>query len=342
MNKANFTNLAWVLASRPNGQASEKNFRLITHPIRPIRKGEMLLQTMYLSLDPYMRGRMDDRKSYIAPALLNQPMVGSTVSRVIDSARPDFESGDVVLASGGWQKYSISNGTGVVNINHLKHPSWALGILGMPGFTAYMGLLDIGKPQAGETLVVAAATGPVGATVGQLAKLWGCHVVGVAGNEEKCRHAVEILGFSSCINHKRHDFSDALSRACPGGIDIYFENVGGKVFDTIFPLLNPCARIPVCGLVSVYNEPSRDVSRSDITPPMLREIIRRRILLQGFIISQDYGDRYHELFHSMISLTDNNKIHYLEHVTEGLENAPGAFFSMLDGSNFGKTVIKVS
>lgn len=335
-------NKAWVLISRPIGKVSIKNFRFISHPVRDIRKGEMLLRTIYLSLDPYMRGRMDDRKSYVAPALLDQPMVGSTVSQVIKSTLSQFKTGDLVLASSGWQSYAISNGDGVININHLSHPSWALGILGMPGFTAYMGLLDIGKPKAGETLVVAAATGPVGATVGQLAKLQGCHVVGVAGSDRKCKYAIEKFGFSDCINHHRLDFADALQNACPRGIDIYFENVGGKVFDAVFPLLNTQARIPVCGLISDYNFSTNVAHRTNTVNYMMREVIKRRILMQGFIIHQDYGDRYGEFFHKMKLLTDNGKVHYLECLTDGIENAPWAFFDMLQGRSFGKAVVKVS
>jgi len=184
-------NHAWLLASRPNGEPTKDNFRLVEQPIPALNDGEMLLRTVYLSLDPYMRGRMDDSKSYAAPAQLDHPMVGGTVSQVAESLHPDFKAGDWVLAGSGWQSYAVSDGSGVSKIGNLPHPSWALGILGMPGFTAYMGLLDIGQPKAGETLVVAAATGPVGATVGQLGKLKGCHVVGVAGGEEKCRYAIE-------------------------------------------------------------------------------------------------------------------------------------------------------
>jgi NADPH-dependent curcumin reductase CurA len=236
-------NHAWLLASRPHGEPTKENFRYVTQPIPQLKDGEVLLRTVYLSLDPYMRGRMDDGKSYAAPAELDQPMVGGTVCQVAESKNSDFQTGDWVLAQSGWQEYAVSNGKEIAKLgNDLPHPSWALGILGMPGFTAYMGLMDIGQPKAGETLVVAAATGPVGATVGQLGKQQGCRVVGVAGGEEKCRYAVETLGFDACLDHHSADFEQQLKNACPDGIDIYFENVGGKVFDAVFPLLNTAAR----------------------------------------------------------------------------------------------------
>jgi len=335
------SNQAWLLASRPEGEPVKENFRLVEQPVPEIKEGEMLLRTVWLSLDPYMRGRMDDGKSYAPPAELDQPMVGGTVCQVEASKHSDFKAGDWVLAQSGWQTYAVSDGEGVAKLGDLAHPSWALGILGMPGFTAYMGLMDIGQPKAGETLVVAAATGPVGATVGQLGKLKGCRVVGVAGGEEKCRYAIEKLGFSACINHHSDDFADQLAAACPDGIDIYYENVGGTVFDAVFPLLNTAARVPVCGLVSGYS--SRDLPPGpDRTPLIMAGILKRRIRMQGFIIFQDYGDRYPEFLKAMTPLVEHEKVHYREHVIEGLENAPQAFFDMLNGKNFGKTVVKVS
>ncbi len=335
------SNQAWLLASRPEGEPVKENFRLVEQPVPEIKEGEMLLRTVWLSLDPYMRGRMDDGKSYAPPAELDQPMVGGTVCQVEASKHSDFNAGDWVLAQSGWQTYAVSDGEGVAKLGELAHPAWALGILGMPGFTAYMGLMDIGQPKKGETLVVAAATGPVGATVGQLGKLNGCRVVGVAGGEEKCRYAIEKLGFSACINHHSDDFADQLAAACPDGIDIYYENVGGKVFDAVFPLLNTAARVPVCGLVSGYS--SRDLPPGpDRTPLIMAGILKRRIRMQGFIIFQDYGDRYPEFLKAMTPLVEQEKVHYREHVIEGLENAPQAFFDMLNGKNFGKTVVKVS
>lgn len=342
MSQSPTVNHAWLLASRPDGEPVKENFRLVEQPVPQVSAGQMLLRTVYLSLDPYMRGRMDDSKSYAEPAQLDQPMVGGTVSQVVESQLADFQPGDWVLAASGWQSYALSDGSNVSKLGNLPHPSWALGILGMPGFTAYMGLMDIGQPKAGETLVVAAATGPVGATVGQLGKLQGCHVVGVAGGEEKCRYAIETLGFSACIDHHRADFADQLAAACPDGIDIYFENVGGKVFDAVFPLLNTAARVPVCGLVSSYNSHDKLPPGPDRTPLIMSGLLKRRIRMQGFIIFQDYRDRYPEFLQAMTPLVEQQKIHYREHMIDGLENAPQAFFDMLKGKNFGKTVIKVA
>ncbi|MCH9298384.1 NADP-dependent oxidoreductase [Pantoea allii] len=342
MTEQSTTNHAWLLASRPQGEPTEENFRYVAQPTPEIKDGEILLRTIYLSLDPYMRGRMDEGKSYAPPAELDQPMVGGTVCQVAASKKSEFKEGDWVLCQSGWQEYAVSDGKDVARLdNNLPHPSWALGILGMPGFTAYMGLMDIGQPKEGETLVVAAATGPVGATVGQLGKMKGCRVVGVAGGEEKCRHAVENLGFDACINHYSPDFEEQLKNACPDGIDIYFENVGGKVFDAVFPLLNTAARVPVCGLVSAYSQKALPAG-PDRTSLIMAGILKRRIRMQGFIIFQDYGHRYPEFLKAMTPLVESKKIQYREHVIEGLEQAPKAFIDMLNGKNFGKTVVKVA
>ncbi|WP_432371678.1 NADP-dependent oxidoreductase [Pantoea allii] len=342
MTEQSTTNHAWLLASRPQGEPTEDNFRYVAQPTPEIKDGEILLRTIYLSLDPYMRGRMDEGKSYAPPAELDQPMVGGTVCQVAASKNSEFKEGDWVLCQSGWQEYAVSDGKDVARLdNNLPHPSWALGILGMPGFTAYMGLMDIGQPKEGETLVVAAATGPVGATVGQLGKMKGCRVVGVAGGEEKCRHAVENLGFDACINHHSPDFEEQLKNACLDGIDIYFENVGGKVFDAVFPLLNTAARVPVCGLVSAYSQKALPAG-PDRTSLIMAGILKRRIRMQGFIIFQDYGHRYPEFLKAMTPLVESKKIQYREHVIEGLEQAPKAFIDMLNGKNFGKTVVKVA
>lgn len=341
MSKQQTQNHAWLLASRPTGEPTKENFRFVEQVIPELNEGEVLLRTVYLSLNPYMRGRMDDGESYAPPAELDKPMVGGTVCQVAASKHADYQQGDWVLGQSGWQQYAVSDGSDLVKLgNDLPHPSWALGILGMPGFTAYMGLMNIGQPKEGETLVVAAATGPVGATVGQLSKMKGCRVVGVAGGEEKCRYAIETLGFDACVDHHSSDFAGQLAAACSAGIDIYYENVGGKVFDAVFPLLNTAARVPVCGLVSGYS--SRDLPDGpDRTPMIMAAILKRRIRVQGFIIFQDYGDRYPEFLSAMKPLIEDKKIHYREHVIEGLENAPQAFIDMLNGKNFGKTVIKV-
>lgn len=335
-------NRQWVLASRPHGAPTVENFRLEKTSVPQPEEGQLLLRTVYLSLDPYMRGRMSDAPSYSPPVEIGAVMVGGTVSRVEQSQHPDYPVGEWVLSYSGWQDYALSDGTGLVKLgSNPQHPSWALGILGMPGFTAYMGLLDIGQPKSGETLVVAAATGPVGATVGQIGKIKGCHVVGIAGGAEKCRHAVEVLGFDRCIDHHADDFAQQLKQACPEGIDIYYENVGGKVFDAVLPLLNTSARVPVCGLVSGYNA-------TDLPPGpdrlglLMGTILKKRIRMQGFIIAQDYGDRIDEFQQEMGSWVNEGKIHYREQVTDDLENAPQAFIGLLEGKNFGKVVIRVA
>lgn len=342
MNQHSHRNRRWVMASRPHGAPTTENFRLEEDEVASPGEGQVLLRTVYLSLDPYMRGRMSDAPSYSPPVKIGEVMCGGTVSRVVKSQHPDFAEGDWVLAGSGWQDYDIASGDDLVKLDsNIQHPSWALGILGMPGFTAYMGLLDIGQPKEGETLVVAAATGPVGATVGQIGKIKGCRVVGVAGGSEKCRHAVEVLGFDECIDHHADDFSERLAKACPQGIDIYYENVGGKVFDAVLPLLNTSARIPLCGLVSGYN--ATDLPEGpDRVPLLMATILKKRIRLQGFIIMQDYGHRLHEFQQEMASWLKQDRIHYREQVTDDLEQAPEAFIGLLEGKNFGKVVVKVA
>lgn len=331
-----------VLASRPHGEPKAENFRLETTPIPQPAAGQVLLRTVYLSLDPYMRGRMSDAPSYAPPVQIGQVMVGGTVSRVQASQHPDFKPGDWVLGYDGWQEYALSDGTGLRNLGaQLAHPSRLLGVLGMPGFTAYMGLLDIGQPQPGETVVVAAASGAVGSVVGQVAKLKGCRVVGVAGGAEKCRYVVEELGFDACIDHRAADFPAQLAAACPQGIDIYYENVGGAVFDAVIPLLNAKARIPVCGIIAQYN--ATDLPDGPDRLALLQSLIlRKRIKMQGFIIFDDYASHFGEFLHQMGEWLSQGKIKFREDVVDGLENAPQVFFGLLQGKNFGKLVIRVA
>ncbi|MCG6217353.1 NADP-dependent oxidoreductase [Vibrio furnissii] len=331
-----------VLASRPVGAPTKQDFRLETVTQPQPGEGEVLLRTIYLSLDPYMRGRMSDAKSYADPVALNAVMVGGTVCQVEVSHHPDFAVGEWVLAYTGWQRYAISNGDGLLKLGaQPTHPSFALGIMGMPGFTAYMGLLEIGQPKAGETIVVAAATGPVGATVGQIGKIKGCRVVGVAGGEDKCRHAVDVLGFDACIDHKADDFAEQLAQACPQGIDVYFENVGGKVFDAVMPLLNTKARIPLCGLVSQYNATALPEG-PDRLSSLMGMLLVKRIKMQGFIIFDDYGHRYNEFAQDMSQWLAEGKMQYREQIVPGLAQAPTAFMGLLEGKNFGKLVIEVN
>lgn len=341
MSQTRQSNRRIVLASRPHGAPTPANFRLDNQAMPNAGEGEVLLRTVYLSLDPYMRGRMSTAASYANPVAIDDVMVGAVVSRVVKSNNKRFVEGDWVLANTGWQDYAISDGKDLMPLGkNPTHPSYALGILGMPGFTAYMGLLDIGKPQAGETLVVAAATGPVGATVGQIGKLKGCRVVGVAGGAEKCRYAVETQGFDACIDHYAEDFALQLAKACPQGIDIYYENVGGKVFDAVLPLLNTKARIPVCGLIANYNATSLP-SGPDRLAQLMGTILVKRLTVKGFIIFDDYGPHYPEFSAAMQEWLVNQKISYREDLVEGLENAPQAFIGLLEGKNFGKLVIQV-
>ncbi|MCU8491766.1 NADP-dependent oxidoreductase [Vibrio vulnificus] len=336
------TNRQIVLASRPVGAPTAENFALIQSDIPTPAQGEMLLRSVYLSLDPYMRGRMSDAKSYAEPVGIDEVMVGGTVCQVEVSNHAEFEVGEWVLAYTGWQDYAISNGEGLIKLGKQpSHPSYALGVMGMPGFTAYMGLLDIGQPKEGDTLVVAAATGAVGSMVGQIGKLKGCRVIGIAGGEEKCQFAKETLGFDECIDHKATDFAEQLAKVCHNGIDIYFENVGGKVFDAVMPLLNTGARIPLCGLISQYNATSLPEG-PDRMSMLMAQLLIKRIKMQGFIIFDDYGHRYGEFAADMSQWLAQGKIHYREHLVQGLENAPDAFIGLLEGKNFGKMVVQTN
>ena len=334
-------NRRFVLASRPEGAPLPDNFRLESGDVPTPGDGQVLLRTVFLSLDPYMRGRMSDAPSYAAPVDIDQVMVGGTVCRVAASRHPDYAEGDWVLAYTGWQDYALSDGQGLYKLDPRRMPpSWALGIAGMPGFTAYMGLTEIGRPQAGETVVVAAASGAVGSVVGQVAKQLGCRVVGIAGGAEKCAYVTGTLGFDACIDHRAGDFADQLAAACGDGIDVYFENVGGKVFDAVLPLLNTGARIPLCGLVASYNATELPPG-PDRVPLLMGTLLKKRITVRGFIIFDDFGDRYGEFLAAMQPWLADGKLHYREDVVEELENAPEAFIGMLEGANFGKLVVRV-
>ncbi len=330
------------LASRPHGKPTHANFELTTGEIPTPNERQMLLRTLYLSLDPYMRGRMSDEKSYAEPLQIGDVMLGGTVAQVVRSNLDGFQEGDLVVSYSGWQDYSVSDGEGVYKLdNAMPNPSYGLGVLGMPGFTGYMGLTDIGKPKAGETLVVAAATGPVGATVGQVGKLKGLTVIGVAGGAEKCHFAVETLGFDKCLDHCADDFAEQLQDACPNGIDIYFENVGGKVFDAVMPLLNTNARIPVCGLASQYNA-TKLPDGPDRLSQLMGLILRQQLTVKGFIVFEAYGEHYPKFLQTMGQWVAEGKITTKEHMIDGLGNAPQGFMDMLVGNNFGKTVVQVA
>ncbi|MBF6028855.1 NADP-dependent oxidoreductase [Pseudomonas sp. P115] len=331
-----------VLVSRPQGAPTPENFRLERINLPELADGQVLLKTLYLSLDPYMRGRMSDAPSYAAPVEIDDVMTGGAVSRIEQSRNPKFEVGDLVVGSTGWQSHSISDGSNLMPVpKGLASPSMAVGVLGMPGMTAYMGLMDIGQPKAGETLVVAAASGAVGSVVGQVAKLKGLRVVGIAGGADKCRYVVDELGFDACIDHKSDDFADELAQACFKGVDIYFENVGGKVFDAVVPLLNPKARIPLCGLIAGYNA-HQPPSGPDRLPALQRTLLTKRVRIQGFIVFDDYGDRQPEFISAMAPWVREGKVKFREDVVDGLEQAPEAFIGLLEGRNFGKLVVRVA
>lgn len=331
-----------VLNARPRGAPTASDFRLEQEPVPVPGAGQVLLRTLMLSLDPYMRGRMIDAPSYAAPVALGAVMVGGTVSCVEASRHDDFKVGDRVLGHAGWQDYALSDGQGLRTLfPEDDHPSHALGVLGMPGFTAYMGLMDIGRPVAGETVVVAAASGPVGSVVGQVARLKGCRVVGIAGGEEKCRYVVDELGFDACVDHRADGLPVLLAAACPRGIDVYFENVGGAVFDAVLPLLNTRARVPVCGLVSAYNATALPPG-PDRTGLLMGTLLRQRIRMQGFIVFDDYGPRWGEFAGVMRDWVQAGQVRVREDTVFGLENAPEAFIGMLQGRNFGKLVIQLA
>jgi len=342
MAQSNTQNRKFVLAERPKGEPDDNTLRLETEDLPTPGKGQMLLRNEYLSLDPYMRGRMSDAPSYAAPVEIGNVMIGGTVAQVVSSDVAGFAEGDWVQAFGGWQDYALSDGTGVINMGKSpENPSWALGVLGMPGLTAWAGLTRIGQPKAGETLVVAAASGPVGATVGQIGKILGCRVVGIAGGPEKCAHVTDILGFDACIDYKADGFPDALKNAVPDGIDIYFENVGGAVFDAVMPLLNTLARIPVCGLISQYNATALPDGPDRISV-LMGMMLRKRMTMQGFIVFNDFAHLYPEFARQMGDWVKDGKVRYREEMIDGLEHAPSAFVGLLRGEAFGKRVIKLT
>jgi NADPH-dependent curcumin reductase CurA len=331
-----------VLNARPHGAPTAADFRLEHDPVPKPEAGQVLLRTLYLSLDPYMRGRMSDGPSYAAPVAIGDVMVGGTVSRVEASRHSDFKVGQRVLGYAGWQDYALSDGKGLTPLYaEDAHPSRALGVLGMPGFTAYMGLLDIGRPVPGETVVVAAASGAVGSVVGQIAKIMGCTVVGIAGGTEKCRYVTGELGFDACVDHRGDDLPGRLATACPKGIDVYFENVGGAVFDAVLPLLNARARVPVCGLIAAYNATALPPG-PDRLGLLVGTLLRKRIRMQGFIVFDDYGPRWGEFAGAMGEWVQQDRVKVREDIVFGLENAPEAFIGLLQGRNFGKLVIQLA
>jgi NADPH-dependent curcumin reductase CurA len=335
------TNRRIVLAARPHGDPKPSDFRLETVPIGTPADGEILLKTLWLSLDPYMRGRMSAAKSYAKSVEIGATMEGGTVCEVLASRHPGFKPGDIVLAHSGWQSHTLSDGRGLRKLDPTSAPvQTALGVLGMPGMTAYTGLGTIGQPKPGETVVVAAATGPVGSLVGQIARLRGARAVGIAGGPDKVRALIEEFGFDAGIDHRAADFPEQLQAACPQGIDVYFENVGGPVFEAVLPLLNEFARIPVCGLVSQSN--ATDLPEGpDRLPALMRQVLTKRLRIQGFIV-WDFADQAAAFAAEVGGWLRDGAIRYREDVVEGLENAPEAFIGLLKGRNFGKLLVKLA
>jgi len=329
------TNRQIRLKKRPVGMPTPADFEAVASPRPSPRDGEVLRRTIYLSLDPYMRGRMSDAASYAHPVNLGDVMVGHTVSQVVDSRHPNFRAGDIVTGYDGWQEYAVSDGKDLRKLDSSVPISTALGVLGMPGLTAYVGLLDIGQPKPGETVVVSAASGAVGSIVGQLAKIKGCRAVGVAGSTEKCRYVVDELGFDAWVNHKTDDLVTALHTACPKGIDVYFENVGGAVFAAVLRMINRGARIPLCGMISEYNVTQNPGA------PNLRPLLVHRAMIRGFIVS-DHFDRFPAFLQEVAPLVRNGRIKYREDIIDGLDAAPSALIGLFEGKNFGKALVRVS
>jgi NADPH-dependent curcumin reductase len=330
-----------VLAARPKGRPQLTDFRLEETAIPTPASGQLLLGAQYLSLDPYMRGRTDDRKSYANPVQLGEVMTGESVAQVLASKHPAYAEGDMVLAPTGWRTHALSDGARLRKLDPaVASVTTALGVLGMPGFTAYGGLRVIGKPQPGETVVVAAASGPVGSLVGQLAKLAGGRAVGVAGGREKCAFVKDELRFDAAVDHRAADFPAQLAGACPDGIDVYFENVGGAIWQAVLPLLNKFARVPVCGLIAQYNGPSPG-DGADRLPATMREIPSKSLTLRGFINSEFAEQHYAEFLREVGAGIADGRIRYREDIVDGLDKAPEAFIGMLDGRNFGKLIVRV-
>ena len=325
-----------LLAARPQGAVREENFRIVDTPIPKPGDGEVLVKNDWLSLDPYMRGRMNEAKSYATPVAIGEVMVGQTVGEVLESRDPAFKPGDKVLTSLGWQLYGAAKGKTLRKIDAAHAPaSYYLGILGMPGITAWFGLTEVGKPKAGETLVVSAASGAVGSVVGQLARIMGCRVVGIAGGKTKCDYVVQELGFDACVDHRAGGVGERLREACPKGIDVDFENVGGALLDTLLGMMNLFSRIVICGLVAEYN------ATEPYGYKRLRSMLVNRIRMQGMLVF-DWADRYGEAIEALSGYLAAGKIKYRESIVEGIDNAPRGLIGLLKGENFGKQLVKLA
>ncbi|GCE04845.1 NADP-dependent oxidoreductase [Dictyobacter aurantiacus] len=326
-----------LLANRPHGWVQESDFNIVETDVPAIKDGEVLVKNLYLSLDPYMRGRMNEGKSYAASMQINDVMVGGTVGVVVESKNPAFQVDDNVLGYFGWQLYGISDGKGLqkINVTDQIPVSAYLGVLGMPGLTAWVGLISIGQPKAGETVVVSAASGAVGSVVGQLAKARGCRVVGIAGGKTKCEYVVKELGFDSCVDYKAGHLVEDLTAATPDGIDVYFENVGGEILEAVLDRLNAHARIPLCGFVSQYNATQPHAVRN------FGALLINRVKLQGFIVGE-HADLFPQALQELGQLVASGQLKYRETIAEGIDDAPRAFIGMLKGENQGKQLVKLA
>ena len=332
------TNRQILLAKRPPGTPEESDFELVEAPMPTPGEGEVLVRSIYLSLDPYMRGRMRDVKSYAPPLPIGGVMEGGMVGEVVESKNPAFKAGDFVEERLGWQEYGVSDGSGLRKLDPAVAPiSTANGVLGMPGMTAYFGLLEVGEPKAGDTVLVSAASGAVGALVGQIAKIKGCRAVGIAGSDEKCRYVVEELGFDDAFNYKTAgpDLNAAIVKSCPDGVDVYFDNVGGKILDAVLRHIRLHARVVICGMISEIN-----LTEPELAPRATRALLVNRARMQGLIVF-DWVDRYREGIEQMAAWLKSGELKYKEDIVKGLENAPKAFIGLLRGENFGKLLVRV-
>jgi len=335
-------NRQWLLAARPAAEFDESAFKLVETPVPALKAGDVLVRNIWLSLDPYMRGRMRDMKSYVPPVQLGAVMEGGTVGEVVESQNPAFKPGDIVEERLGWQEYGISTGKGMRKIDPALAPmSTALGVLGMPGMTAYFGLLDVGAMKAGDVVVVSAASGGVGALVGQIARIKGAkHVVGIAGGKAKCDYCVKELGFDACIDYQAMErdtrkLIGALKAACPDGIDVYFDNVGSWISDAVYPLINLRARIAICGMIAEYN-----LDKPELAARVTRHLLTNRARMEGFIVF-DFAKRYGEGLAAMAGWIKDGRLKYKEDIAEGIESAPRALMRLFKSENFGKQLVRL-
>ncbi|MFP6679121.1 MAG: NADP-dependent oxidoreductase [Dehalococcoidia bacterium] len=330
-------NRQWILKSRPDGMPRESDLEIVETPIPEPRHGEVLVKSLWMSIDPYMRGRLRDGPSYAEPVPIGGVLQGESVGRVMESKLDGFQAGDIVRGHIGWQEYGILDVKGAHAVDASLGPiSTSVGVLGMPGLTAFFGLLEVNRPKPGETIVVSAASGAVGAIVGQIAKIMGCRVVGIAGSDEKVSYIVDELGFDAGINYKNQDVASAIADACPDGVDGYFDNVGGEITEAVMPFFNLFARMAICGRISEYNEETPSMG-----PRVMRFVHTKQAVVEGFLVFR-WEDRYEEGRARLADWVRNGQIKYLEDIVDGFENAPKAFIGQLGGANFGKLLIRVS